>query len=351
MVWLTLCAVTTVAAVCSAPLDLVTQQSDPNGYPLNPVWEYQSQNPSASTTQHNLLKAENVCNKFREQNSKPDFSGCTSYDKLSIDERPRDALFPPLAFACNNTFRLVDGVEDLRLWSVHGHINWMPVTYEGLLRFANFAPDGDVDFMLEPDDHYSGLLAGNRTHDNDGISVEINRVEVFPRLSSSAMWFNLPRLLRTENSPLNHPLRTIVVGQFGIDTKHLAHTELHPVYGLAIQTERDDGHSQRIFWDLFARNWGYEGACSSALHILNSASTPRAASSLAFNLRATWNAGSYTLDSSKTAGTMLDGNLSWTINHVKDGLLVTASLQKPDERSIAWLHLELIPPKSAALRG
>jgi hypothetical protein len=53
--------------------------------------------------------------------------------------------------------------------------------------------------------------------------------------------------------------RAIVIGLLGLDSEHGAYTELHPVYGLAIQVNDNPNDDQ---WAVMVRNCGDEGFCS-----------------------------------------------------------------------------------------
>jgi hypothetical protein len=358
-----------------APLTLVAAQRDANGYPLDPHWAYQelpdasragplyveNHCPSEDTSADHpcagrLLLADRACGNFVPQGASPSFDGCTT-DRVTVDERPRPALWffsGTIAYAC---YHLIDGPEELLPGSVHGHIDWGPATFDGTLRFSDsnavgsddgprgpsflkILPigDGDLDFMLEPLDGQAGLLAGNRTAShvgmlgNDGLTIEMNLPEVLDPISGSPFWSSFAQHLpqyarRVQTLP---PMPAIVIGLFGIDTKHLSHTELHPVYGLAVETQNTA--SVRV-WDVFARNWGYEGSCSSALHVLEQGDEP--ARQLTFTL-----AGSqgYTPDMQASYGN--DAG-SWSVAGSPETIALTARLSAPSQRAIAWYHLVL----------
>src|SRR5262249_12254875 len=58
----------------------------------------------------------------------------------------------------------------------------------------------------------------------------------------------------------------IAIGLLGLDCEHSCATELHPVYGLAINLRRD---ASEDVWGFFLRNWGDEGFCSHDQHYLD----------------------------------------------------------------------------------
>lgn len=327
-----LCSLAIVGALAlfgtsaAPPLNLIVAQRDVNGLPLNPQWNYQS----ASLGAPSLLRAEGPCARFHRTSEGVDMHGCTS-DGIAVDERSPGAILPPLAFACAHSSPLFDRYEDLDTDSVHGHLNWGTATYTGTLSLHDFAADGDWDFMLEPSDHYSGLLAGNRVDDNDGLTVETNDREVFGALTGSPWWSTLRARVGRHDTTL-HLGRAVVIGLFGIDTKHLAHTELHPVYGLAVNVT-DPRDSGRQTWEIFARNWGYEGACSRLFHVaLDSAGVP--INALAFALPREYSGGTYAVEDTQSYG-------RWSVEQTACAVIVHASLPPPASRAIQWLHLEL----------
>jgi len=60
--------------------------------------------------------------------------------------------------------------------------------------------------------------------------------------------------------------RVVVTGLLGLDAEHVGHSELHPIYALAVQIrcatqEAAGSFSER--WAVVLRNWGNEGYCSS----------------------------------------------------------------------------------------
>jgi hypothetical protein len=60
----------------------------------------------------------------------------------------------------------------------------------------------------------------------------------------------------------------VVTGLFGLDSRHGSYSEIHPVFGLALQEDHAPGFSR---WLLLARNGGSEGACSGhRMHWLSS---------------------------------------------------------------------------------
>jgi|SRR5580700_151768 hypothetical protein len=361
-----------------SPLTLVAPTTDPNGYPFNPMWAYQAagfvSDPKVMYSQNHcplgdapedadpcpmtssLLPAAPVCNYFQHDGSTPYFGNCTS-DNVQIDERTPTFMYAAgfVAFGCYNF-----DLQDLQWSSVHGHVNWGPATYEGTLRFSDsnqvgdhgpralgLLPigDGDVDFMLEPTDHYSGLLAGNRTAarvglpGNDGMTIEMNIPEVLPKISALPYWHDFQENQEHEvaESATPSPAPAVVIGLLGVDTKHGAHAELHPVYGLAVLYRDGKGAA----WNIFARNWGYEGGCSASPHSLGAPGKgSQRAGTLAFKL----NVSGYSLDLHNSKGSSTDGEM-WESPKLlgNEKALVTVHLETEQNNNIAWYQLALLP--------
>src|SRR5579872_3354458 len=60
--------------------------------------------------------------------------------------------------------------------------------------------------------------------------------------------------------------QAIVIGLMGLDQEHDGHSEIHPVFVLAIHVS-DDPYDDT--WAIFARTQGNEGWCSSEMHFAN----------------------------------------------------------------------------------
>jgi hypothetical protein len=162
-----------------------------------------------------------------------------------------------------------------------GHINWGPATYTGFVSTLNGGPvhiayDGDAGLYLKPDGG-AGLTRQRPDAKWAGvIGLEFSTPETVMWFRT-AWWRRFPfrrfnyRPIRSvltklhrhdggskESDPAFHDLPATVVGIFGLDTVHEFHSELHPIYGIAIRTEID---STGEVWQVFARSWGTEGDC------------------------------------------------------------------------------------------
>jgi hypothetical protein len=268
--------------VCS-PMDLVPDHGfDDNLFPVNPDWADFNQNghvpdPSA------------VCDDFRDQ---PLSASCT-HDPVTFDG-------PGLGTLADNT--CLFGRSPLL--SFHGHVNYEPATYAGTLFWESHSAPGT-------DDEYSISLAtvggaGATVAKPSGINLEFDSDETVDHFDDVPWWKQFhdavdaadeaaARLaLFSGANPPFHPSAAfklqlqhaadatkhavegfinghvgVATGQIGLDTAHDVAAESHPVYALAVQSDRNaavSGGTDR--WALFARSWGNEGFCSDDNHTL-----------------------------------------------------------------------------------
>src|SRR2546425_13223191 len=64
------------------------------------------------------------------------------------------------------------------------------------------------------------------------------------------------------------PGRAIVTGLFNLDAVHQGHSELHPVYSIAILVAEDTSAARDVIkqrWALMARDRGNEGNCATGV--------------------------------------------------------------------------------------
>jgi len=161
----------------------------------------------------------------------------------------------------------------------HGHANWEPATYEGKLEwFEHSSPGSDDDYSLDLHPfNRDGVTAAN--NGGNAIHIEFDSDETIDHFDSSLWWHGFhdvvdqseiaaaPRRVREGPHSLIDGDLAEVTGMVGIDAAHTPAAELHPVYAIAIQTDRKaafDGGTDK--WAIFARNWGDEGYCSSHDH-------------------------------------------------------------------------------------
>jgi hypothetical protein len=166
-----------------------------------------------------------------------------------------------------------------------GHVDWGPATFTGLVSTGragsgplHVALDSDVELLLRPDGG-AGLLAPVAGFRYDGmIGLEFASAET-TRWFRTSWWRSFPyrffdyRPFHSFMTRLHwHPgsrralpafrdKPATVLGIFNIDTVH-NHPEVHPVQGIAIQTELS---RDRVVYQVFARNWGTGGDCGGRL--------------------------------------------------------------------------------------
>jgi len=155
--------------------------------------------------------------------------------------------------------------------SFFGHADWMVAQYNGSIGWFNFGDDFDYDLFLIPGSARGITTNNNHLTDNNSpqyIEMEFDSGETDAAFTKG--WWNDFKTLGEANddrdalAKLFHPGQTTLacgsaVGIFGLDCDHGCRSELHPIYGLAIQrTEKADDNE----WSILARNWGTGGYCS-----------------------------------------------------------------------------------------
>ena len=169
-------------------------------------------------------------------------------------------------------------------------MNYGPATYTGRISTVRRGPvhiarDGDAEFFLEPDGGGPVLSQPAGTKYHGLIGLEFSTAETirwfrtpwwrrFPfRQVSYRPYASLLGNLRRHPGEIG-PFPALerrpgsVIGLLGLDNAHDEHTELHPVYAVAVQTETAP---ERETWQVFARSWGTGGDCGGRLdHRLDS---------------------------------------------------------------------------------
>jgi hypothetical protein len=234
-----------------APFDLVSDDYDDNLIPLNPSWGY------AKT--HN--------------GQAPAPEGCPS---LPGDGIPYAPDRPP----CTSSTTLTS-LDDSTIWSNLGagrlpagcgpHGNWGPATYTGYIEFESHADpveDDDYSWYLYPPNG-NGLTAGR-----DNLEPEFNSHETI-EFFSSLWWTNFRDAVNRSDLDGKQMLIesngqrkfAIITGLMGLDFEHGIHSELHPIFAMAIRVKDDDPSDEH--WAMFVRRFGDEGFCSSHQHYLD----------------------------------------------------------------------------------
>ncbi len=231
---------------------------DPNGFLFNPAW---------LRTDTAAPKANELC-RFRVATGHLDRRSLliTRPACLSAAEREvvtlGEAMGPiGLGVAC---------ATSSRRGSVRGHVNWVPITVTGQLRWKSFsATPGDHDFTFElvartP----SAATTGNATFGKGrAYHVEFYRDEVLlplERTAATTWWHALDRGRRDRAAMegLMDGRFAIVTGLFGLDGVHHYQAELHPAYAMLVLLDaaRVDGQWEEE-WAVMVRNLGNEGDC------------------------------------------------------------------------------------------
>jgi hypothetical protein len=180
---------------------------------------------------------------------------------------------------------------------LHGHVNWAPATFVGKLRPQGNSADRDFDlqlFTLDDLDRRTRFADSSRdfgrvgpilTSDSqpigdykDALWLEFASYETYnvtnpndkdPKPAGYDTWANL---LKKANPKAVTDHTAVATGLLNLDCVHDCHTELHPVFAMAVRTKREDEDSGVVNddpWAIFVRNAGNEGDCSADEHYLN----------------------------------------------------------------------------------
>jgi len=150
-----------------------------------------------------------------------------------------------------------------------GHLNWTVVTYEGRIFWGGHSFfDDDYNFFLNTlvtNGFPSGVTATNPQQ----IELEFQARETIDHFGLSPLWDEFHFAVDHIDS-LAHSLmdtkEAVVIGLLGLDRVHGSHSEIHPVFALAIHVNPDPLDDT---WAIFARNYGNEGWCSDNMHYSN----------------------------------------------------------------------------------
>ena len=236
---------------------------DPNGAPRNVDWRPQIQG---------RIPNPDSCN-----DGQPYSTACTQ-DKPFQDQP--DGLREAFCF-------IGKAVSGSPIQPFYGHADWMVAQFDGSIGWFNFGDDFDYDLLLVPGSLPQGAgnehgITTNNNHvaDNSSqpqyIEVEWDSAETdaaFPDPGNPgtlpSWWAQFKQAGHADDTQqlarLLHPSdeHTLacgsVVGLFGLDCDHGCRSELHPLYGLAIQRTEDPADNE---WSVLVRNWGTGGYCS-----------------------------------------------------------------------------------------
>jgi hypothetical protein len=306
-----------VAASQQSPMDLVWQagSEDPNGLPQNPQWLWQlTSNRRQSDPLPNVTK---LCDGF-PYNVPNDPSKGVSYGNPPCVSQNVSLDYPYgfHDFICSNF-----GGNAGKL---HGHVDWVPARYDGLLFWKGFTPwyqlgDGDYNFWLVPPNG-GGLTTANP----ESISMEFDSHETINHFDSP-WWKQFHQAVDSGKAEtMVQRNYAIIIGLVGIDTEHENHSELHPVYAMAIHIKSEVNED---VWAIFARNSGNEGYCSQDQHFL-----PVQGNQVKLLLPTIPGVSRPELLPS-TVFQANDPNVTWSWAPVSHGILFTANLLGPNSRS------------------
>jgi hypothetical protein len=165
-----------------------------------------------------------------------------------------------------------------------GHSDWMVAQFNGSVGWFNYGDDWDYGLFLIPGSdnlppappaplNAHGITTNNNhvaddSHNPQYIEMEFDSTETDPAFTKG--WWNDFKLKGHANddpqalADLLHPNQKTLacgsfVGLFGLDCDHGCRSELHPLYGVAIQRTEDPNDNE---WSIMARNWGTGGYCS-----------------------------------------------------------------------------------------
>ena len=258
------------------PFDPVSATTDENGLMFSPRWY------GNSGEREDGLTVETECNNFRYKNwffvRDGIESSCTQQASFDVPSK----LFTECLIA--------PGFGEL-----HGHVNWTPATFIGKLRFQDQSADQDFDFQLLtltdldrtvrfPGNKDFGKVAPILTEDSQATDEYKNALWLEFASYETTKFFYGSNSIDSFWNKFQDPTKkflalkrswdrtAIVTGLLNLDCVHDCHTELHPVYAMALRTkseDKDDSIRNDDPWAIFVRTAGNEGDCSADEHYLN----------------------------------------------------------------------------------
>ncbi|HEX4750328.1 MAG TPA: hypothetical protein VH302_12360 [Bryobacteraceae bacterium] len=239
------------------PFDLVWTNVDPSYIPFNPEWAYEKanagQHPNPAT----------LCGGF------PLLGNGTGVSLGSPPCTSQSPIVNPPAGWTLNSFLCGEKAQSGHL---DGHLNWMAASFSGTIQWDNHKDwtkqdDDDYNFNFFPDTA-TGLTSDNLSNfgGRPMIETEFDSDETVDLIDKG--WWNTFHKAVDANGgePGGVPgqmidsHRAIVAGLFGLDSEHGSYSELHPVWGMAIEVQ--EGVASDDQWSFLVRNWGDEGYCS-----------------------------------------------------------------------------------------
>jgi hypothetical protein len=253
---------TGAVAATPKPYDLVATCVDDNFFPLNPHWGWQETDLVSGGPAYSIGA----------------IAALTS--QSPVFEPPPNKWLTALTVPPVGTYiagRICADDANIK----HGHRNWMPATYTGIVSWYKHDPvaggDDDYNMQLKPQTVGEGWAPGGLPDNKGYIKLEFDSDETIDRFAPDSAsdeatgWWWRRFQIAVDNDDNRAKLMTddrvaVAVGLMGVDEEHNG-SELHPVYALAIQTDSiyPEGGcgTGDVHWSIFARNWGDEGECSS----------------------------------------------------------------------------------------
>lgn len=260
-----------------ASADLVSNNADPNGFPINPHWGIQASLPGKLPSIPELCRLwppdapRTVAEYFGNK-------GCTTQlHRITIDTAGPGLYGDGCRWQSRQRPRF------------SGHMNWFAVTINGEGSWHNIETDHDVNLFLAPDADSSILspgltstLAHASLRERPAYKLEFDVREVFDAIENSGaaspLWKTILSKPQTRKRLLTGK-RYVALGLYGLDAQHGYHAEIHPVWALAVRVSEDAGADT---WVIFARNSGNEGGCS--LHVPHKLELPAGQNELILDL-------------------------------------------------------------------
>jgi hypothetical protein len=309
------------------PFDVISDRTDLNGLVLNPSWAWQKK----PGNEGKLPNPSNLCS-----DELPDSTDCTS--QATAENLPGF----PNALVC--MWQLASPLT--------GHINWEVATYSGGANWEGISTDRDSNWN-SPAESNGGLTSGNAISGPPLLDLEFASREVLANAKTSfwkTLWEKADggatsgdvnswlRKLTNGNPPY-----MVATGIFGVDCEHECHTEIHPVYAIAIQVNADPNDNT---WAIFVRNWGNEGFCA---HGTLEAHLPNNTLKMFLPYNSS-SAPQVLLPQTQffaTAG-IQEPQLSFVSAKEEPGLITSITLPDPSKRGLAELELHLRWPQGSS---
>jgi hypothetical protein len=331
----------TTASGLSKAMDVVSSKdmTDDNGFLRNPLWRQMTQ-----TGQPPDPCAVCPCSLLHEDPQHWNAAENCTTQSLHTNSNKR-CVAGPLISSDNS------GLTSM--------MNWFPVEYEGRLKW-----EGHSNSVTDDDDYYLTISRDDRaleTAGRDGVHIEFNSEETVDNWDDTSTWwddFHHKGVDKHHEEFFDGPngingKQAIVIGMLGLDLPHTDHhSELHPVYAMFVQLPLPQPTQEK--WAFFVRNWGNEGFCGSDQEPIEQKTIqiriPQRPGATKFvltdNVYGFWN------DDDNGCSQQ-----SWNYQRVKDGVLLTFSLQDASKQcgimgdlTIDWGVLEsrVVPPPRAA---